>query len=356
MTHVKLRFLAFLVAALALLPSGARAFCYSLPSSGVPIYEYVNDVTGRYVLLWSGGEIATIDAGSAETGWHRTGNVFGGAGNFCYYFGGFFNLPMCRFYAPSINAHFLTARTSECDGLRRNTGLGWIFERDDMQVFVPTSGCGRYKAVNRFYSGASSASGVAHRYTADPRVGASLLAQGWIDEGVEFCSVDDSVQQAIYEYANDETGHYLLLWDPAEIATIDAGSAQTKWHRTGYVFGAFSVRPNIVPGFRLCRFYAPSINAHFLTARAVECDGLRAIPGSGWIYERNDVSVHVPDAAGECGGYLQTPVHRLHSDVQTAGGVGYRHTADPSIRAALLAQGWTDEGVAFCAASYSAPH
>jgi len=153
---------------------------------------------------------------------------------------------------------------------------------------------------------------------------------------------------------NDVTGRYVLLWDDAEIATIDAGSAQTGWHRTGYMFGGFNVNDCVVPGSSICRFYAPSINAHFLTARAVECDGLRAVPASGWIYERNDVSVYVPDAAGQCG-YLQTPVHRLHSNVQTDAGVGYRHTADPSIRASLLAQGWTDEGVAFCAVNYRSP-
>ena len=49
-------------------------------------------------------------------------------------------------------------------------------------------------------------------------------------------------------------------------------------------------------------------------------------------------------------------VNRLHTNTRTASGVGYRHTADASIRASLLAEGWTDEGVVFCAAAYSSPH
>jgi hypothetical protein len=345
MTHVKLRFVAFLAAALALLPLGARAFCYSYPPQ--PIYEFVNDFTGRYVLLWDTAEIATIDAGSAQTRWHRTGKVFGGVSIF--YACGFSGQRMCRFYAPSINAHFLTARPNECDVLRSNPRLGWIFERNDVYVFVPDArgNCFDGQPVFRLYNGRD----ISHRHTADPSTRASLLAQGWIDEGIAFCSVDWKPRQQIVEYVNDYSGHYVLLWNPAEIAGIDATSAKTGWRRTGYVFGGFN---EVFPGFRLCRFYAPSINSHFLTAGQVECDGLRAVPESGWIYERNDVSVYIPDAAGQCE-TGRTPVHRFHSDARTASGVGYRYTADPSIRASLLAQGWTDEGVDFCAEPYWAP-
>ena len=38
-----MRFVIFIVAAFALLPLGARAFCYSYPPQA--IYEYVNDST-----------------------------------------------------------------------------------------------------------------------------------------------------------------------------------------------------------------------------------------------------------------------------------------------------------------------
>ena len=80
---------------------------------------------------------------------------------------------------------------------------------------------------------------------------------------------------------------------------------------------------------------------------------LRASPSSGWIFERDDVSVFTPGAGGVCQGGQD--VHRLFSDTRTASGVGYRHTGDPWIRASLLAQGWIDEGVAFCAVNYRSP-
>src|SRR5438477_8604248 len=126
MTHVKLRFVAFLVAAVALLPLGARAFCHGPPlPPPYPIYEYVNEVTGHYVLLADPAEVATLNARSGQARWHKTGNVFGGSpGDFCDVVPSAPKAYVCNYYAPSIDAYFQSARESECAGLSGHAESG----------------------------------------------------------------------------------------------------------------------------------------------------------------------------------------------------------------------------------------
>jgi len=69
------------------------------------------------------------------------------------------------------------------------------------------------------------------------------------------------VHQAIIEYKNDITGHYVMLWNQAEIAFVEAGQAGPGWHRTGYAYSGFDVTASYAPpGNRMCRFYAPGPN------------------------------------------------------------------------------------------------
>lgn len=161
------------------------------------------------------------------------------------------------------------------------------------------------------------------------------------------------VPESIYEYRNDITGHYVMLWDRGEIQFVESGGAGPGWHRTGYVFGGFSVYTSYVPGSRMCRFYAPGPNSHFLTARDNECQGLRAHPESGWIFERDDISVYMPAGDGSCGANI--PVYRLYNNRAAFNDTNHRHVADPAIQAELVSQGWIDEGVAFCSTGYRTP-
>jgi len=161
------------------------------------------------------------------------------------------------------------------------------------------------------------------------------------------------VGQSILEYKNDITGHYVMLWDRTEIGLVEAGKLGPGWHRTGYVFGGFNVHASYVPpGNRMCRFYAPGPNSHFLTARTFECDGLKANPASGWIFERDDIVVYMPDN-GSCGTSL--PVYRLYNDRAAFNDTNHRHVADQAVRAQLVSEGWIDEGIAFCSAGYETP-
>lgn len=79
----------------------------------------------------------------------------------------------------------------------------------------------------------------------------------------------------VYEYLNENTGHYLLLSDPNEIAGVDAGAAGAGWRRTGYIFDAYHDHIALHGGEAdVCRFYSPGPNSHFYTANATECNTL----------------------------------------------------------------------------------
>lgn len=145
----------------------------------------------------------------------------------------------------------------------------------------------------------------------------------------------------IEEFYNEGTKHYVLLADPEEIAGVDAGKAGPGWRRTGYRFyGEFPVF-----GRPVCRFYAASVNSHFFTGDATECEFLRT-HDTGWSYEGIAFWADVP-VAGACATGL-SPVFRLYNGRARFHDTNHRFTPDPAVRARQLAAGWIDEGIAFC--------
>lgn len=148
--------------------------------------------------------------------------------------------------------------------------------------------------------------------------------------------------KTVLEYYNEYTKHFVLLSDPAEIAGVDAGSAGAGWKRTGYSFEAnnetFSAR-------NVCRFYAPAVNSHFFTANAQECAFLRD-NNTGWFFEKLDFSVDAP-VNGACAAG-RVPVLRLYNNRAAQNDSSHRFVADAAVRDDLVAEGWRDEGVAFC--------
>ncbi len=162
--------------------------------------------------------------------------------------------------------------------------------------------------------------------------------------------------EPVIEYFNVGLGHYFLAMNPNEMAAIEAGSAGPGWVRTGFSFDAYPVP---VPSGTYCpgdcgtavsRFYGtPGLgpNSHFYTANAAEAQFLQR-PGSGWSFEQLEFSIPVPDAAGQCAAGL-VPVYRVYNNRWMYNDSNHRFVADRAQRDRMLARGWIDEGVAFCA-------
>jgi hypothetical protein len=161
------------------------------------------------------------------------------------------------------------------------------------------------------------------------------------------------------DFPNAPGGHFFYSSDPAEQAAVDAGAAG-QFHRTGRQFVTGGTAP-------VCRFYgsvSPGPNSHFFTVDPGECNALKAaqiVPTpttvQQWNYARNE---YLPTPATVAGDGTRScpagtaPLYRAYNNAFTLGGTrnpwdsNHRFTPVQSDIAALVAQGWRDEGIAFC--------
>ena len=148
----------------------------------------------------------------------------------------------------------------------------------------------------------------------------------------------------VEEFYNDYTGHFFLAADYADNQALLSGQAGPGWHRTGKGFGAYtSASGGGVPDYR---FYAPGPNSHFYTAEATELAALRD-PSSGWIDEGVKFSAFLP-TGGACQAGT-SPIHRLYNNRAQFNDAAHRYVFDDTLRASMIASGWSDEGVHLCA-------
>ncbi|MGE5097031.1 MAG: hypothetical protein ACM3SO_18000 [Betaproteobacteria bacterium] len=151
------------------------------------------------------------------------------------------------------------------------------------------------------------------------------------------------------EWVNELTGHYVLL-DAFESSQVAAGSAGPGWERTGHQFTESDAATNFAPPgtFKLvCRFYSPANNSHFFTANPDECESLKN-PESGWVFEKN--AFFVTSIGPQCPGGL-VPIYRVYNNRHALHDANHRFTPDATTRDEMIAAGWIDEGVAWCALS-----
>jgi hypothetical protein len=179
--------------------------------------------------------------------------------------------------------------------------------------------------------------------------------------------VDTTVKQAVVEYRNTADfpnspgGHFFYSSDAAEQAAVDAGAAGA-FLRTGRQFLTGGTSP-------VCRFYGsvtPGPNSHFFTVEVNECNALIALQVSPtpttvqqWNYEGLGYSTTPAVAAGNgapsCPAHT-SPVYRVYNNAFPLSGPknpwdsNHRFTSQLSDIAAMVAIGWRDEGIVFCAA------
>jgi Repeat of unknown function (DUF5648) len=161
------------------------------------------------------------------------------------------------------------------------------------------------------------------------------------------------------EFFNSTLNHYFITTDALEAASIDRGAAGAGWQRSGGQFRVSSMKLEGMETMPVCRFYTIGANSHFFTANVAECANLRDVESrqrastpsgdafKGWGFETTAFYVATPNAAGDCAKNT-TPIFRLYNNRGPQNDSNHRFTADVAARASLLAQGWLNEGVAFC--------
>jgi uncharacterized delta-60 repeat protein len=153
----------------------------------------------------------------------------------------------------------------------------------------------------------------------------------------------------VVEYYNVDLRHYFMTANPAEMTSIETGGAGPGWQRTGYGFGVYVPEAGVPIGARpVCRFYgAPGIgpNSHFYTADADECTAVKR--DRGWTYEGTAFyvlpAINLGCAAGA------PPVFRAYNNRFPQNDSNHRYATNRALLEALQPQGWSVEGVVFCA-------
>lgn len=152
----------------------------------------------------------------------------------------------------------------------------------------------------------------------------------------------------VREFYNTDLRHYFRTGSEVEAAQIHRGSAGAGWIEVDDLFYAWTRATDRTSP--VCRFYGtPGIgpNSHFYTATPAECEAVKRDPG--WTYE--GIAFHViPHANGLCPGDT-VAVHRAYNQRWQFNDSNHRYSTELRKLESMRAQGWTVEGVAWCAAA-----
>jgi hypothetical protein len=144
------------------------------------------------------------------------------------------------------------------------------------------------------------------------------------------------------EYYRGDYDHYFVTASPQEIEALDTGRV-SGWIRTGESFGVLEL--DAVGSANVCRYWSVQPfgggrSSHFYSPFARECVMVKGDPG--WVFEGEVFAMMLPDAAGECTDGT-VPLYRLYNNGRS-GAPNHRYTTSPTIRSAMLVQGWIAEG------------
>ena len=103
-------------------------------------------------------------------------------------------VPVCRFYSELVNSHFYTGSANECAKLREEDP-DWIYEGIAFQALLPVKDAcpAGTTPVWRLYNDRAAELDSNHRFVASGDTYRAMIAEGWIGEGVAFCSPPESV-------------------------------------------------------------------------------------------------------------------------------------------------------------------
>jgi plastocyanin len=174
--------------------TGIRGVIVVLSAPGAMVVEFHDAANDRYFITADPVEQAYVDSGAAGP-WQRTGGAFkaGGPALVCRFAGNPAYNP-ATFLSWGPDSHFYTADAYECAAVKATFDpmtLGWKFEGTDFSTTAagddgcPASEVPVYRAYNNGFARRVDSN---HRITADRAAYESMVARGWIGEGVVMCA------------------------------------------------------------------------------------------------------------------------------------------------------------------------
>ena len=154
----------------------------------------------------------------------------------------------------------------------------------------------------------------------------------------------------VTEYYNQALDAYFITGRAEEQQALDTVAA---FSRTGAAFVALPATAATSKQTRICRFYisiaSPFASSHFYGRESVDCLPLIASPPAGFSYEGYDFAVAEPSPASQCPADARFPVYRAFRPGTGGKSSNHRYLVSTAQYTAMIALGWTGEGVAFCA-------
>jgi hypothetical protein len=142
------------------------------------------------------------------------------------------------------------------------------------------------------------------------------------------------------EYYHVDFEHYFVTSLPTEIANLDAGRFY-GWARTGQTFRVFPLGE--AGTSNVCRFFSEAFaprSSHFYNYGSL-CTDLKNDPK--WQFEGEVFGFRLPDLSGNCPA-ATVPLYRFYNN-GADGAPNHRFTTSLLVRAQMIAQGWTAEGL-----------
>jgi hypothetical protein len=114
-------------------------------------------------------------------------------------------------------------------------------------------------------------------------------------------AIPASEQTVAVEFYHAQLDHYFITADPIEIKDLDTG-VHKGWTRTGYRFAIMKAGSSFAGTSPVCRFYSPSLDTHFYSAKKAECDAVKEQFGKTWTFESDEVfrAFEVDPETGVC--------------------------------------------------------
>ena len=173
-------------------------FSATARDTAINVVEYYSRDAKRFFITGRPDEITQLDA--MPTNFVRTGMTFA-AETALVRSTDTTRAPICRFYAPpnagGSNTHFY-GRDADCTLLKRFSIFR--YEGFDFRAGVPTNGtcpAALPTPVFRLFNNASATNNGNHRYVVSETRRSEMLAAGWVDEGVAFCTSSSADSRAL---------------------------------------------------------------------------------------------------------------------------------------------------------------
>lgn len=228
----------------------------ALAQTPVTVVEYYNRALDAYFITGRSNEQSTLDV---VTDFQRTGVSFSAvtAGTEPSWFN-----QICRYYVntaePFTNSHFYGVKESDCAYIASARLAGFANEGFDFAIALPTPvGCptGAPTAVYRTFRAAANGKSSNHRYTISTAMRDSMVARGWVNEGIAFCAPSGTSAALAPSIASFENfllngGSYWLRFG----TTTTAGQT-----RANYVMASV-LQAGAAPGVNGARIDAPWLN------------------------------------------------------------------------------------------------